>query len=52
MVVGEESAHRAIKLARLTSTRQSERTGSGSYAEVEQEVLSALNEDKTDPSST
>ena len=52
VVVGEESAHRAIKLARLTSTRQSERTGSGSYAEVEQEVLSALNEHKTDPSST
>ena len=52
VVVGEESAHRAIELARLTSTRQSVRTGSGSYAELEQEVMSALNEHKTDPSAT
>lgn len=52
VVVGEESAHRAIELARLTSTRQSVRTGGGTYAELEQDVLNALNEHRTDPSST
>ena len=42
VIVGEESAHNAIDLAKLTPLRQSVKTGQGTYAELEQEVMTAL----------
>ena len=46
VVVGEESARAAIELAGLTPTRQSTKTGHGSYADLEHDVLNVLSEHK------
>ena len=43
VIVGEESAHRAIALADLKPTRENVKTGAGTYAQLEEEILSALN---------
>lgn len=42
VIVGEQSAHSAIDLAKLTPLRQRVKTGQGTYAELEQEIMSAL----------
>jgi len=43
VVVGEDSVRHSIELARLTPLRTSVRTGHGTYADLEGEVMTALN---------
>jgi len=43
LVVGEESVRHAIAHAALTPLRTSVKTGPGTYADLESEVMTALN---------
>lgn len=52
VIVGEESARQGIKYAKLTPLRQKVMTGTGTYAELEQAVLAAVEARQDDPSST
>ena len=52
VVVGEESVRHAIEHAKLTPLRQSVKTGQGTYAELEQEVMTALNARDDDAAQT
>jgi uncharacterized membrane protein len=52
VVVGEDSVRHSIELARLTPLRTSIQTGHGTYADLEAEVMTALNARADDTKST